>query len=48
VPAVEALRADQRQPVYGQSFNKQTELSADGKTWVPFSASKYLKVKAAK
>jgi hypothetical protein len=32
----------------GQSFTKQIELSADGKTWVPFSASKYLKVKAAK
>jgi hypothetical protein len=31
----------------GQSFTKQIELSADGNTWVPFSTSKYLKVKTA-
>lgn len=30
-----------------KSFTKQIELSADGNTWVPFSSSKYLKVKTA-
>jgi hypothetical protein len=41
VQGVETVATD------GQSLTKQIELSADGNTWVPFSASKYLKVKTA-